>query len=402
MTLTVYRRSELEGADCLYRYRKVWIEGVDDSSDYALRGQAFAAIKHNYLDRLVAHQLSSDEEEARAAFTEGIAQSRCPDRLIPEVRELWDRHAERFELPLDRFVTAEEKRLPILCTACKRDWYVAEVKTAGDVCPSCGSDALELRPFDFTPDLVLAHPEGNVLEIVDDKTFFVALTESQAKASFQGRFYVRFGMARWPGFSTYRFTFNFVRLGSTVSVDYTSDDLDRLEREVNASVAKIEHAKAEDYWPATAGPSCTYCELKCPIADHPAVVPKRFTALDQAQAVGNWILATETHLKGAKKALKAYCAANGAVDINGVEFDNRPVLQRSYPLEDAMRILKEANIAGACDQDNTGGLTLSHSALKALMKRFPTLEKELLPFQMTKTTYRFTARKPGIGDDDDE
>ena len=41
--LTVYRRSELEGADCLHRYRKVWIEGVDDNSDYAMRGQAFAA-----------------------------------------------------------------------------------------------------------------------------------------------------------------------------------------------------------------------------------------------------------------------------------------------------------------------------------------------------------------------
>lgn len=398
--LTVYRRSELEGSDCLHRYRKIWIDGVDDNSDYAVRGQAFAAIKHRYLERLVAAQLTQDEEESHAAFSEGIAASRCPDRLIPEVRELWDRHAENFELRLDLFVAAEEKQLPVLCLNCRMDWYVADIRTTNNHCPSCGSANIELRPFSFTPDLVLAHPDTNTLEIVDDKTFFVALTPAQAQASFQGRFYTRYGMARWPGFAFYRFTFNFVRLGSQASVTYTPDDLSRLDREVKAAVAKIEEAKRSDHWPASAGPSCTYCELKCPLADNPAIVPKRFTEMEQASVIAAWILATQQRVKVAKKALKAYCALNGAVDVQGVEFDNRPVLQRTYPIDKVLSILRDRNVLGAFDDE--AGLTVSHSALSKLFKSFPQLESDLLPHQSSKTTYRFSAAKPGVGDDDDE
>ena len=38
--LKVYRRSELEAVEsgCLHRYRKIWIDKVDDSSDPALIG----------------------------------------------------------------------------------------------------------------------------------------------------------------------------------------------------------------------------------------------------------------------------------------------------------------------------------------------------------------------------
>jgi hypothetical protein len=364
-----------------------------------MRGQAFAAIKFNYLTRLAAQGLSADDEESREAFKSGIAESRCPDRLIPEVRELWDFHAERFELRLDRFVAAEQKQLPVVCLECRKDWYVAEVKTAKNHCPSCGSAALEMRPFSFTPDLVLAHPESNTLEIVDDKTFYVALTEAQARASFQGRFYTRYGMARWPGFTTYRFTFNFVRLGRQVSVDYTPADLQNLEREVEASVAKIEQARVDDYWPATAGPSCTYCELKCPLADNPAIVPKRFTLPEQAVAVANWVLATSQYIKVAKKALKAYAAANGGIDVQGVTFDNWPMQSRKYPIGAVLKVLEARNLMGAFDGEE---FTLSYSALTKLFKQFPQLEQDLLPYLQSKQTYRFAAKKPGVGDDDED
>ncbi len=397
--LTIYRRSELEGADCLHRYRAIWIDGVDDSSDYAMRGQAFAAIKHRYLQKLVALGLSADDEESQAAFTEGIAESRCPDRLIPEVRELWDRHAEHFELRLDLFVAAEQKQLPVVCLACRKDWYVADIRVTKNACPSCGSAKLEMRPFSFTPDLVLAHPESNTLEIIDDKTFFIALTEAQAQASFQGRFYTRYGMARWPGFANYRFTFNFVRLGKQVSVDYTPTDLAKLEREVEASVAKIEQARVDDYWPATAGPSCTYCELKCPLADNPAIVPKRFTLPEQAAIVANWVLAASRQVSVAKKTLKAYAAANGGINVRGVVFDNWPVLERKYPIKAVLETLRDRNLMGAFDGEE---FTLSHSALSKLFKQFPQLEQDLLPYLQSKTTYRFSAKKPGAGDDDDD
>ena len=82
----VYRRSELEAiADgCLHRYKALWIDGVDDSSDISMIGSAFAKIKHLYILRLVERNLPRDAEEAQAAFIEGIAITQTPARLIPE------------------------------------------------------------------------------------------------------------------------------------------------------------------------------------------------------------------------------------------------------------------------------------------------------------------------------
>lgn len=404
--ITVYRRSELEGSDCLFRYKAVWLDGVDDSSDYALRGQAFAAIKFHYITGLLAAQLGQDEEIAQQAFIDGIASSRCPDRLIPEVNELWMRHARNFELPLDRYVTHEEKQDPVLCAGCRRTWTLPELHSIEGPnhekhwsCPSCGSTQLELRPFTFTPDLVLSHPERNELEVVDDKTFFVALTAAQAKASFQGRFYIRHAMSRWPNYASYRFTFAFVRLGKVESVVYTSDDLEALDREVASAVKKIELARQTNHWPATPGPSCNYCELQCPVVDNLAVVPKRVSLPAQASALGAAILAASKWVSTAKKTLKGYCATEGAVDVNGVEWDNRPVENRWYPIRDVIQVLQDRGRMGAFESEE---LTLSYSALSKLFKAYPDLEKDLAGVQRAKTTYRFSAKKPGVGDDDDD
>jgi hypothetical protein len=185
-----------------------------------------------------------------------------------------------------------------------------------------------------------------------------------------------------------------------VSVDYSPTDLANLEREVDAAVAKIEEARKSNYWPATAGPSCTYCELDCPIRKQPAVVPRGAMTPSQRYQLGEWVLAAEQMLKVAKKALKADCAVNGANNINGVEWNNRPVLQRLYPIGDVLSVIKMRNIAGVFDGE--AGLTISHSALAKLFKQFPQLELDLLPAQQSKTSYRFSARKPGVGDEDDE
>jgi hypothetical protein len=158
--LIVYRRSELEAISdgCLHRYRALWVDGVDDTSDIALIGIGFARIKHAYLLRLMEHRLPSDSEEARAAFIEGVALSKTPARLVPELRQVWFFHAERFEVDPDRFVAAEERG--------------------------------EEGQVSWSPDLVLAHPESNALEVIDDKAgWHPPLTEEELKDLFQARVY---------------------------------------------------------------------------------------------------------------------------------------------------------------------------------------------------------------------
>jgi len=368
-TLPMLRRSAVEAAsNCLYRYQKIWEEGVIDESDYSLRGTAFHACANRYIMLLVSEKVPQDAELAARAFQEGIASvARFPVRLVQEVRQLFDFWSEAFELELDYFLTSEERQ--------------------------------ERSGRTFTPDLVLGRPD--CLEIFDWKTYFVALSEAQAKADFQAKWYTRNAMIEWPGFPAYRFTFAFVRLRKYVSVTFTPDDLAVLDRDIEAVQGLIETAQRSGEWPATPGPACAYCELQCPAVDNDLLLPKRIVGISQAQAIGSFILAGEQQLKAAKKALKTYCSANGSVDIKGVVFDNRPTLSQAYPIDKVIELFHLRGILGAFEDAEAQGLTISHSALKRAFKLYPKLEEELASVAKVKTGYRFSAKKPG-GDEDEE
>lgn len=375
--LKAYRRSELEELShgCLLRYRKVWMEGVDDASDLSLVGIGFHAISHAYIMRLLAHQLPSDSEESQQAFTEGVVEAKTPARLIPELRELWDFHAANFLLPWDRFVVSEERQ--------------------------------QHGQISWAPDLVLAHSENNSLEIKDFKSGWAPPpSEDDLKMLFQARVYSFYGRQRWPNFSTYRFTINAIRWNKSTSVVFTQEDLDGVERELRALIAIKEEAERTNHWPAVPGPSCTYCTLKCPLVDQVALVPKRFAGISQAQQMGGWILAAEQMLKAAKKALKQYSVANGPIQVNGIEWANRAVETRTFPVDDVMAALEKVNIVGALEDSATDGLTLSYSSLAKLFKKFPLLLETLSPVMQSKESFRFSAKKIGYdenaGKDDEE
>ena len=363
--LTVYRQSALADSDCLFRFNEIHRKGVDDSGDYALRGQAFAHWKHLYILRLVEKGLPADAEEAMAAFVEAIATHQTPQRLIPELRELCFRHAEVFTLDLEHYVTSEER-------------------TEGD-------------GVTWAADLIYARPAG--LEIVDDKSYWVCLTEEEVRQTYQARFYAWRAMRKYPNFPEYRVTFVFVRFNRVASVVFTPAEIDAMELEVRADIARIREAERINQWPAVVGPSCRFCELKCPVADRQMMMPVRLNA-EQAQGAGEWLIPAEKAIKSIKKALKAYVAANGPIDVNGVEWANRPVLERKYPIQDLMAILQKRNLMGAFDApDVKGSMTISHSALAKLFRQFPMLLDDLAGCVQEKTSYRFSAKKPGADEE---
>ncbi len=364
-TLPLVRRSAIEAASqCLFRYKALWVDGIEDMNDFAARGIGFHAAAHAYVLYLVAKKIPADYDESQQAFQEGISSIAIPGRLIPEIRELYDLWARNFALDLDHFLAAEELQ-----------------ETEGQV---------------FTPDLVYARPHE--LEIRDFKTYFQPLTEGQARTDWQARMYVRNAMVKWPGFPSYRFTFDFVRFGTTVSLTFTPEELQALDRDVNAVLGMIATAAETGLWPATPGPACTYCTLACPVVDQPPILPIRLTP-QQAPIVGEWILAAEQQLKAAKKALKGFCAANGPVDVQGIQFDNRPVEERRYPITAVLDELKMINAVGGFDAGTAEALTISHSALGKLFRQFPVLKDRLSTVVQAKTSYRFGAKKPG-GDED--
>lgn len=372
--LPVYRRSELEAiADgCLHRYKALWIDGVDDSSDISLIGVAFAKIKHLYVMRLVDRRLAQDAEEAHAAFVEGVAITQLPARLIPETRDLWEFHANTFALDVERFVAAEERG------------------SGGEVA--------------FAPDLVLAHPESNTLEIIDDKSgWHPPLTEAELKTNFQARIYSRYARDRWSNFSRYDFTLYAVRFNKRVTVSFTAAELDVVDTEVQAAIATIELAKVANAWPAIPGPSCRFCNLACPIADNKMTLPKRLS-LEQRLPVAEWLLVADKQLKAMKKLLKESVTANGPISVRGVVWDNRPSVSRTYPIEAVQEAFKRLKIdKQALELIIPGGeLTLSASALTKVAKAYPDLMPMLQLVERQKTSYRFSAKAPGADDEDDE
>lgn len=365
----MYRRSELEavGDGCLHRYKAIWIDGVDDTSDLALVGIGLHRVQYVYIQRLVAAGLRQDVEEAQAAFTEGIALSQTPNRLIPEMRLLWDRHAEHWDLPIDQFLTAEERH-----------------NEAGSV--------------SWSPDLVLARP--NELEIVDFKWgWSPPLTEEDLRVLFQARVYSFYAQQRWPNFQSYRFTIFAARFNKYISTVFSHEDLDNVERELAAHIATLEEAQATGQWPAVAGPACRFCQLKCPLVDTPVTMPKRFLAASQAEQIGGWILAGQQMIKEAKKALKGWVSVNGPVSVNGVIWDNRPTMERKYPVQAILDVLNKRGVMGAFEEE---GLTISHSALKGLFKRFPAIEEDLAGVMREKQSWRFSAKRGGDEFTEDE
>lgn len=378
----VYRRSELEAISpapdvqgCLHRYHQIWVMGVDDTSDVALIGIAFAAIQHRYIMLLVDNEVGQDQDFAEAAFVDGAAATQIPARLLPELRQLWFHHAESFELPLDRFVAAEERG------------------AVGDV--------------GFTPDLVLAHPERNSLEIVDQKSGWrPPLTEPQVKGLLQARVYCAYGRQRWPNFSAYEFTIEAVRFKKKTTVSFSNEELDQVELEMRAAIATIEDAKKTGKWPATPGPSCHFCELECPVANQAMTLPKRVLQPEMAVQLAQWVEVAGKQVAQAKKLLKGYVVAHGPLVANGLEWANRPAESVSYPLNVVIDALHMAGVAGAFDDSEKQGLMISHSALAKTFKAYPMLEEALKSAKKSKTSYRFGAKNPELppyqGEDGEE
>jgi hypothetical protein len=342
---------------------EIWNKGVPDESDIALLGIAFHRCKHVYIQLLVEYGVEADSELAQQAFTKGVALAQTPSWLLPELRQLWERHAEHYELNLSGYVTAEER------------------ESSGGVA--------------FTPDLVTANTRINELEIHDDKSGWAPPpSEDELKMLYQARAYCCFARDRWPGFSSYRFSLHAVRYNVMTSVVFTDAELDEIEREVRADIATLEHAKRTDSWPAVPGPSCRFCSLQCPVLDNtPAIMPKRLTEVESAQKLAAWTLAGQNMVKQAKKVLKEYCSAHGPISVNGVEWNNRPGLERKYSLTVVLEVLKLNDIAGVFENSKQDQLTVSHSALKKLFALHPRLEEDLAKHVQSKTKYKFSAKQ---------
>lgn len=362
-----HRQSAIAAASCLKRYHAIYELGMEDDSDESRRGSAFHRIAlEEYVPALVAANTPRDAGLLERAFRAGIVAAQCPPHLVDEVEDLVFAWGADFELDLHAFLLAEERQ------------------ASGGV--------------SWKPDLTFAYastPEGSKLRVRDLKTWYALLSEDAVRALFQGQFYIWQAMQIWPGFDVYEFEMEFVRYRARVAVQYTADDLARLERKVKATIATIDDARARDAWPAQPGEHCGYCRLKCDVVDDDRCLDRRILTAEEAAIVAGRRLVLERLLAMDTAALKAWSTTEGPVVINGLEFAHRKTERVRYYAPAVIGLLNQHDVPIPPD------LTISKSALrpilgtKGMRRRKPELVDAIEQIGVTKIGTKFGAKKIG-------
>jgi hypothetical protein len=363
-TAPVLRRSALEAFACPWRYKAIHLDGVTDTSDEAIRGQAFHAAAHRYIAALWKTKQREDLHLAEEAFERGMLDVRTPAHLLPEVGDLfWQRWAPDFELDLDAYLSAEQRQV----------------------------DALG---YSWTPDLVYAH--GDVLEVPDWKTYWIGFSAEQAQQEFQARFYAASARRLFPGFGTYRITFHFVRWGFSVSADFDAAALDQIDTEVDITRKNIEQAIAVDEFPAVPGQHCGYCRLRCPLVAEMRTELVQIVSREAAQQVAGEVLVLEQALRARKAALSAWCSGEGPVVVGGMEFSHRKTETTQFPIDKVLQVLEAQGI--------TPTFRVSKSTLRTYLetKKYAHVRPALEPLAIVNVSTEFRARKAGAVSEEQE
>lgn len=348
---------------CPARYEKLHVLGLADTSDPARRGSTIHRANELYVAALASGGMPSDPDAARAALHQAIVDESTPAHLVADCEDLWSSWAERFELDIEAFLEAENRR--------------------------------SVTGFSFKPDMVFVRPEA--LEIVDLKTHYQGLGEKAAKADFQARMYSHLASQVWPGFSTYRFTFEFLRLRARVTVTYTPAELDVIGRQLAAHADAIVAAHKAKDWPAAPGDQCKWCTFACPAVDDAARTPVRLLSHEDAVSVARDVTVLSQALAVKRKALAGYCGVNGPVLLDTQEWGHHPSESVTFPAAGVIDLLRQH----LCDVTK---LTVNKTAVKAYLtaKKWAHVGPGIAALAVTKLGTRFGAKKVGGTGEDEE
>jgi len=353
-TARAYSMSGLQNVDCLRRYKAVVEDRprVEEGGVPALRGQVLHEAAHLYVEALADAALHADFELAQQAIQAALSSIALPMDATDDARMVFQRWAEHFTLDLDAYLCAEELQT------------------------ECG--------FRWRPDIVMARPSE--LEIGDWKSHYAAFTEVEARAHFQTRFYLWRAMQVWPGFPVYRFTYDFMRLNTQVSVTMSHAEVQDVEDDVAAKIALVDQARATGEWPATLGPLCAWCSLTCDAVDDARKRPCRVTTDAEAQQAAVEMSALSAAIKSRQEAVQAWSAAHGPIVAGGRRYEWKPQRSMSYPAGTVISLYDAHGVAVPAS------LTFSGSALGSALtaKKHADLAKDIGAYATEKVGRRWS------------
>lgn len=359
---TSLTHSKIAAYTCPKRYHYIHVLGLSDTSDPARRGSTIHTANELYLKALVDAGVPSDFDLAQQCLQDAIVAETCPAHLVPDCELLWANHTERFELNLEAFLEAEQRR------------------TVAD--------------FSFKPDYTYALPD--CVELHDLKTHYQAITQDGAKKDLQARMYAFLASREWPGFQTYRFVWHFIRLNHTVSVDFAPDELDAIGRQLQSHAEAIARATEKDEWPASPGQQCAYCTFQCPAVDDAARMPARILDAAQAEQIAANLVVLKQAVSQQERVLSQYAALNGPVRAADHEYAHRPYERLSFPAEPVLAVLHGHSV-------DTSKFSFGATALKSYRtaKKYAYLKDDIDALAVVKIGTRFSAKKLHVEGEDE-
>ncbi len=172
------------------------------------------------------------------------------------------------------------------------------------------------------PDL-LSLRDG-VVEIRDYKTSWAVDAQADVEGTFQLRVYGVMALRAYPQAHTARLVLDYPRWAITREAELHRDHLDSAETYLRLLVERIQRSRKTGEWEPVPGTWCAICPAphRCPIpAEHrgDGAIADR----DTAEQVARQLVPLERYLSTRKRALRAFCAENGGVDVGDGVWDFR-------------------------------------------------------------------------------
>jgi len=338
--------------EALYRFKHVRRETVAESEP-AARGTEIHRILATYIDHLVRVGRALDLE----VF----------DQLMKtasgEAREVLERFRDNHAFDPDKVLATE------LYIALDEDFLPIEDSSTGDGNPNVAT--MKIPAYEGTLDLVMLHSLTEA-EIEDWKSYYQVI----AADTFQSKFYPMLLMSLNPSLERVKFNLEFVRYGTSRTVEYTRADLPwlrELAQSQRARQRELHKRSASRTAKASPGRHCTWCPLllnSCPVAK---TNPYRRMTPERRLRFALWLQQAERHNTIVLKDLVTERGPIHYRDENQNEYVAafEAVQKRSYPYNKVASLLTEWVEAHPEDKELMEGLSASglSSRLKAKKRR---------------------------------
>ena len=344
--------------EALYRFKHVRRETIA-ASEPAARGTEIHRILATYIDHLVrvgrALDLEVFDQFTRAASG--------------EAREVLEKFRDNHAFDPDKILATE------LHIALDEDFLPIEDSLSGEGNPN--TQASSIPAYEGTLDLVMLHSLTEA-EIEDWKSYYQVI----AADTFQSKFYPMLLMSLNPSLERVKFNLEFVRYGTSRSVEYTRADLPWLKELAQSQRARqreLYKRSASRTAKASPGRHCTWCPLllnSCPVA---MTNPYRRMTPERRLRFALWLQQAERHNTIVLKDLVTERGPIRYRDENQIEYVAafEAVEKKSYPYNKVASVLAEWVKQHPEDEELMEGLSASGLSSRLKAKKRRALSEEL-------------------------